>query len=247
MIKYFVNLLININIEVVSFTLGIFDKIYQKKIIKQFKKIFNSEIDSIFDVGSHRGEFINLILKNFTIKNIQAFEPSLINFNYLKNKIKKKNIFLNNYALGEKKEIKKFKQMKESSSSTFSEINVDTKYFKRKNFILNLGLDTEIFEEVSIKIDTGLNLLEEKKIISVDLLKIDTEGHEYFVIKGFGKEIHKIKVIFFEHHYDQMIVKKYTFSDIHKYLKNNGFEKHSKFKMPFRKSFEYIYVNRDYF
>jgi len=39
-----------------------------------------------------------------------------------------------------------------------------------------------------------------------------------------------------------MIKKNYTFSDINNFLKKNSFTKVFKAKMPFRKSFEYIYV-----
>ena len=240
-------LLINTNILLVSFMLSIFDKIYQRKIIRKLKELFNKKIDMVFDVGAHRGEFTNLILKNFSINNMELFEPNPKSFEYLKNKIKQEKIKVNKYALGEKEEEKKFKLMKESSSSTLSGINKNTKYFKRKNFILNLGLSSEIFEEIKIKTYDGLKIIKEKKIDKIDLLKIDTEGHEYFVLRGFKEDIAKIKVIFFEHHYDKMIIKNYTFSNIHSYLKSKNFTQNSKFKMPFRKSFEYIYVNKDYF
>ena len=245
--KKIINLLVGINITLVSFMLGFFDRIYQKKIIKRLKQILGGDIDTIFDVGAHKGEFTNLMLRNFSISHMQLFEPNLVNFNYLKNKFKQKKINLNNYALGEKEEEKKFKIMKETSSSTLSEINENTKYFKRKNFFLNFGLNSKIYKSVNIKIYNGSKILKQKKISSIDLLKIDTEGHEYFVLKGFEKEISKVRVIFFEHHYDQMIIKNYTFSDINRYLKDNNFEQYSKFKMPFRKSFEYIYKNNNYF
>ena len=45
----------------------------------------------------------------------------------------------------------------------------------------------------------------------------------------------------FEHHYDNMIKKDYTFRDINKLLIKNNFKKIYKLKMPFRKTFEYIY------
>ena len=41
-----------------------------------------------------------------------------------------------------------------------------------------------------------------------------------------------------------MILKNYFFSDIHKFLKENNFKKLYKSKMPFRKTFEYIYENK---
>lgn len=237
-------------LKITLFILSIFDKIYQKKIIKEFYKIFNKNINTVFDVGSHKGEFIKLILNNFNAEKIYSFEPSEKNYKILCQNIKNMNlgddkIYLNNFALGKTNENRKFKQMYESSSSTLSNINTNTKYFKRKNFLLNFGFQSKTFDEVIIKIKDGLSFLEEKKINQIDLLKIDTEGHEYFVIKGFGNSLSKIKVIFFEHHYDKMIMKEYTFSDIHNHLVLKGFVPHSKFKMPFRKSFEYIYINKN--
>ena len=74
-------------------------------------------------------------------------------------------------------------------------------------------------------------------------MKIDTEGYEFKVIKGLDENISKIKLIHLEHHFDDMLIKKYTLSDIHDYLIKNGFEKKFKVKMFFRKSFEYIYEN----
>ena len=74
------------------------------------------------------------------------------------------------------------------------------------------------------------------------MLKIDTEGYEFEVLKGLGDLISRVSVILFEHHYDNMIIKNYTFSDIHNLLKSNGFQRIFKIKMPFRKSFDYIYM-----
>ena len=84
-------------------------------------------------------------------------------------------------------------------------------------------------------------------ILEVDLIKIDTEGFEFNILKGLGNKIEKVKNIFFEHHFDDMIIKNYTISDINDYLKANNFIKIYKAKMPFRKSFEYIYQNKIFY
>jgi len=76
----------------------------------------------------------------------------------------------------------------------------------------------------------------------IDILKIDTEGYEFNILKGISKEdFKKIKLIYFEHHYDLMIEKGYKFSDINNLLKINNFTLKYKLRMKFRKSFEYIY------
>ena len=43
-----------------------------------------------------------------------------------------------------------------------------------------------------------------------------------------------------------MIKKGYKFGDIHSFLEENNFEQIFKSKMPFRKTFEYIYKNKCY-
>ena len=61
--------------------------------------------------------------------------------------------------------------------------------------------------------------LENNKIDKIDVLKIDTEGYEFEILQGLKNQIKVVDIIFFEHHYDDMINKSYTYSDIHNLLK----------------------------
>jgi len=73
--------------------LGVFDLLHQHKIFKFLKKNNLINFDVFFDIGAHKGESINLFLKNFNIKKIYSFESSPINFKILKGnlpKLKKK-------------------------------------------------------------------------------------------------------------------------------------------------------------
>ena len=87
------------------------------------------------------------------------------------------------------------------------------------------------------------SFIREKKIKMIDILKIDTEGFDFDVIIGIGEDLNIIKYIYFEHHYHDMFIKKYKFSEINRYLIDNNFRKVFKVKMMFRKTFEYIYSN----
>ena len=82
-----------------------------------------------------------------------------------------------------------------------------------------------------------------KNCATIDLIKIDTEGYEYEVLKGSVEMLKKTKLILFEHHYDNMIIKNYTFKQINNFLIQNSFKKVFRAKMPFRKTFDYIYEN----
>ena len=220
-----------------------FDFFYKRKILLGLKKLLGNDVKIIFDVGGHNGESILLFNKNFNLLKTYSFEPLENNFLKLKINTKKiaKKITYFNCALGEKKEIRIIKEMIETSSSTLNDINENSKYFKKKKFFLGVKENKKMFEEKKVSVDRADNIIKKFKVDKIDLLKIDTEGYELNVIKGFGENIDLVKVIIFEHHFDLMIKKNYNYSDINKYLANKGFHLKYKFKMPFRKTFEYIY------
>lgn len=226
--------------------LNFFDFIHKRKIINFFNKK-KIKLEYIIDVGAHHGETIDLFLKNFEPKKIYSFEASPDNFNILEKKIKKyeikirKSIQIENLALGKNNRIDKFNQTLESSSSTFNQLNIESSYFSKKKLFLGLKKNDKFFKEIDLKIVTLDSYFSREKLEKADLLKIDTEGFEFEILQGFKQNINKIEYILFEHHYDDMIKKNYKFSDINQFLKQNNFKLIFKVKMPFRKSFEYIY------
>ena len=85
--KIFLNLL--------TIVIGLIDYYNKILIIFFLKKKFKNQYLNIIDIGSHKGETINLFLKNFNIQKIFAFEPNIVLFNVLvkKNIIIKKSNF----------------------------------------------------------------------------------------------------------------------------------------------------------
>ena len=238
--------------KLVLLFLSLFDYFYQKKIIEFLKKNNLSEINLIFDVGAHKGESINLFLKNMKVKNIVSFEASPLNFKFLENnkknlekKFPNTKIIIENLALSSDGRVVSFKQFNESSSSTINNINQESRYFKRKFNLLNIQNKKNIYESFKLKTETLDNYMYQNNFNRISFLKIDTEGYEYEILIGLKKKIKSIDTIMFEHHYDNMIIKEYTFSDINYLLKKNDFYQVFKSRMPFRKSFEYIYRRND--
>tara|TARA_B110000495_G_scaffold23851_1_gene16869 strand:- start:1340 stop:2071 length:732 start_codon:yes stop_codon:yes gene_type:complete len=238
--------------KLVLLFLSFFDYFYQKKIIKFLKKNSLSEINLIFDVGAHKGESINLFLKNMKVKNIVSFEASPLNFKYLENnkknlekKFPNTKIIIENLALSSDGRVVTFNQFNESSSSTINNINQESRYFKRKFNLLNLRNKKKIYESFKLKTETLDNYIYQNNFNRISFLKIDTEGYEYEILIGLKKRIKSVDTIMFEHHYDNMIIKEYTFSDINYLLKKNDFYQVFKSRMPFRKSFEYIYRRKE--
>ena len=235
-----------------NFLFKIIDFFYQKKKYAFLKKKILKDINIFIDVGAHHGDTINEFLEIFTIKKIYAFEPSKENFTKLKIKVaeieksKSVKIEISPFGLGDKNYILPLNEIADGVSNTFNNLNVNSKYFRKKKFITTLfGIKKFIKNKVPTRIIRLKEFMEQEKIDKIDFMKIDTEGFEYNILLGLEENIKKVEFILFEHHYDNMIIKNYNFSDIHKLLSNNGFQKIFKTKMPFRKSFDYIYENKN--
>ena len=225
--------------------LDIFDYFTLEKIYEVLKKNLGKDLECLIDVGSHKGEYINKSVKEFNVKKIYGFEANPNTFKILgKNVEKLGNVIVKNFGIGyEKKKINLYENI-ESSSSSFNDLNKSSYYYKKKYFFLNFFGSKKITSPIPTDIIRLEDFLHEESLQKIDLLKIDTEGFEFNVLRGIGAKIDCINLIHLEHHFDDMIIKDYTLTDIHNYLKSKGFKKIFKIKMKFRKSFEYIYQNQ---
>ena len=127
---------------IVKIILLFFDKISQKKILLTLKKIFKKNIGTVIDIGAHRGETINFLIKNFKYNNIYAFEPNVESYNILKKEIRSFNkdndIYLINKGVGVKNEEKCLIESTDSASAKYCNLKSNSKYLKKRNFFLNI-------------------------------------------------------------------------------------------------------------
>ena len=231
------------------FFLNLIEYFYKKKINQILKKNLPKKINVFFDIGAHHGETTLEMLNNFSINDSYLFEPGIDNFKTLNKKISKNsnsNFRLFNFALGDKNKFAIINEVLESSSSTLNSIDTTTEYFKRKKKILNLFSNRVEIKKNKIEIRSFYEFIHKHNIRKIDFVKIDTEGYEYKILNNIEKYLKNVGVIQFEHHYDLMILKNYKFRQINDLLIRNNFKQNFKSRMRFRKSFEYIYINRDY-
>tara|TARA_Y100000992_G_scaffold54029_1_gene32395 strand:- start:529 stop:1239 length:711 start_codon:yes stop_codon:yes gene_type:complete len=216
--------------------------LHQPKILNALKNI-TKEINIYIDVGAHKGTYTDLIMKNFKTKKVLMFEPQDRIFNFLKNKYKdNKNITIFNKALSEKKETLQFNFNKHDLTSSLSTLDTNNSYLKLKAKLF--GTDTMGMIEKRIDIETTslYSIMEDISLEKVDLLKIDTEGHEFEVIKGIKDKIKNIKLILVEFHNDEIYVS-YNPTEIHDYLISQNFKLINNFKFPFTTWEDRLYIN----
>ena len=126
-------------IKIISIIVELIDHSNKKKIINFFKKYFTHGEIVVIDIGAHKGETIDLLLKNFNVKKIFAFEPNIKLFNSLikKEKYNDKKISFFNCGVGMNEEERELNILIDSASSTFNTMNLNSNYYKRKNKIVS--------------------------------------------------------------------------------------------------------------
>ncbi len=217
-----------------------------KKISKIIKNSSNSNNPIIFDVGSNVGESIELFLDLYENPTIYSFEPQKESFEILIDKYdKNEKIKLFKLAFGSKKEELNLKINIKSSTSTFSKINTNSKYFKLKSLILSNKKKNIFLNEEKAQVEKIDNFLVNQKIQYIDILKIDTEGFELEVIKGAEEALKKTKVIIIEFHLNDMYLD-YNPKKIEDLLHSNNFTLMKSLKFPFMQYEDRIYINKKF-
>ena len=218
--------------KLISLVLNFIDKHYHQKAIN--KKLVVLNLKTIIDIGAHKGEFLNNIISLKKKIKVYSFEPQSKIFKEFKNNFKnKKNIFIYNLAISNVCKNKRLNINIKTSTSTFSDYNENSYWKKTKDFLLAGINKSSIINSEIIKSITLDKFCKKKNIKNIDLLKIDTEGHEFEVLLG-AKNLLKndIKYILIEIHLSK-IYKNYNKNSIERILKNNNFFLIKKFKFPF--------------
>jgi FkbM family methyltransferase len=118
----------------------------------------------VFDVGANIGDYSGEILKINPAIVIYAFEPDPDSYE----KLKHLSLVANNIGLGEKEETKALYRASKSTHNSFYQFEAGA-------------------ASLFVKVSTIDNYCQKRGIRHIDFLKIDVEGHEFFVLKGAEK------------------------------------------------------------
>ena len=184
-----------------------------------FVKDYLATDNIVFDVGANVGYF-SMLFSRLVGKDgkVYAFEPASFPFRLLEqnrhiNKLDWLEIY--NLCLGEE--------------NCDIEINAGEPGLEVYNSlapIVHSSADTCLFEKETVKMIRGDELIAEKQISHIDLMKIDVEGAELLVLKGLGDSF-KSRVI------DTVVVELtqemsrqfgYSVKDVISYLENFGYD-----------------------
>jgi len=199
---------------------------HHKRIFMYLKKL---DIDKIIDIGAHKGEFLEKMLKIEKVNSFYAFEPQKDIFDYLKKKFSQNSkITLMNYAADKEVGNKKLQINKLSMTSSLAEVNEKSFYFKFKNFLTHSK--SNFVDEYEVQTNTIDNVFKNTNLKKT-LLKIDVEGFEMNVIKGSKIKLKEIPYIIIENQFGNHY-KNNNFNDIKYILLNYNFVVLKKFVFP---------------
>ena len=209
------------------------EKIFNPLTTFHHKRIFmhlrNLNIDKIVDIGAHKGEFLEKMLKIEKVNSFYAFEPQKDIFNYLNKRFSKNNkITLLNYAVDKEITNKKLQINKFSMTSSLAEVNEKSLYFKLKNFLTRSK--SNFVDEYEVQTNTIDNFFKNVNLEKT-LLKIDVEGYEMNVIKGSLMKLKEIPFIIIENQFGNHY-KNSNFKDIEDLLFKYNFIASKKFVFP---------------
>jgi len=210
--------------------LAIFLKFKACPSLENLNLISSLKFNNILDVGANIGQFSLLASFLYPNKKIIAFEPISICYEkFLRVFENNKNIHIYKLALGNVNKRQKFFITESNDSSSF---------FRPINY--------NYIEEFDVQIKRADSIID-KKLLKNSLLKIDVQGFEFEVLKGFSNSLKDLKYILVEISSITLYENQPLFDSINRYLMKKNFkcikvDNKTKFKNNLYQA-DYLYLN----
>tara|TARA_B100001778_G_scaffold331816_1_gene336930 strand:- start:294 stop:1094 length:801 start_codon:yes stop_codon:yes gene_type:complete len=169
------------------------------------------DVKNIIDIGAHKGVYSELLLKHYPNAEYYLFEPQTNLYENLIKKFNNKNFHIFNFGLSNESRKLDFFQTKKDDG-------LGSIYNRQTEYIDDAKKEFSLYSKVEVKRFEDLNLT-----FNADIVKIDVEGNEMNVLKGFGDKISNVKIIQFEFGRNQLD-SKFNFHDFYKFLSKNSFQ-----------------------
>lgn len=213
--------------------------IFDSRLKKYLKKLFRDQPLSLaFDIGANRGQTIELFLSINPQCTIHAFEPNPeLHAALLKKYAHLPNVHIHRLGVSDASGKKTFHENVFHATSTFEELDYDSKYLATKAKVLGVKPEEIIKKSYEVDIVTLSDFIINQHITQpIDLIKIDTEGHEYYCLKGLfnaAQPLPLIRHLQLEMHFDDMYKNPITLDQLSDLLSHNDFHETQSIKHGF--------------
>lgn len=202
--------------------------IFERRLHRLYRKVFHhNSISTVIDVGANKGQSIDFFLDLNPKAQIFALEPNPQLFSVLSLKYRNHtNVKLFNLGISNYSGKKLFFENVFDYTSSFESINEQSVYLKRKAQVLGVKPESIIAKQYPVLVITlGEFIKTHLPGKKIDVLKIDTEGHEYYCLEGLFNLTcqNPICYIQIENHNDDMYQNKIPYHVIKELLEGNNF------------------------
>ena len=141
--------------------------------IERLSKELKRPIEVVFDVGAHTGSTSDYFLQAYPKAKVFAFEPHGPSFNKLTSSVRNRNF--NSFKIALSDSIGEQSFFEYGIESTINSLVPNAVYATRFN---------KDAQEKSVRVDTIDHFCKDKNVRHISVLKIDTEGNDFNVLKG---------------------------------------------------------------
>lgn len=171
-------------------------------------RLASLNMDCVFDVGANVGDWSIGAFKKLKSKKIYAFEPIPHTYELLTKNIGNLEVFPHEMAL--------------SDFTGELELNFSVEKSYLSSSVSNAGNSS--FKKTFCQVQKGDIFCDIFKVEKIDFLKVDTEGNDYKVLKGFEETIKNKKIRLIQFEYGPFsIVSKDLLKDFYHFLHQYGY------------------------
>jgi FkbM family methyltransferase len=203
---------------------------FERDLLKFYRNEFKTPCATVIDVGANKGQSIEFFLKLNPECRILALEPNPTLYNLLVRKYAShRNIKIFNLGVSNHSGEKLFFENVFDYTSSFEDLNPQSVYLRRKAKILGVKPENIVSNQYPVNVTTLKEFISTNlPDTGIDVLKIDTEGHEYYCLEGLftGNDPVNLKYIQIENHNDDMYKNRVPYERIKDLLGKNNFTEH---------------------
>jgi FkbM family methyltransferase len=181
-------------------------------VLSDIRRLLRVRPPIIFDIGANVGQTVQIYKGLLPESEIHSFEPSPSTFEQLVHKVGyHQKLHLNNVAVGSSSGTNKLFENDHSDMSSFLELGT-----------AGWG---EIIKETEVKTVTLDQYCDENNVPYISLLKSDTQGYEFEVLKGCNELIrnNQIEMILIEMNFSELYKDQPRFDELYRFLIDRGF------------------------
>lgn len=175
--------------------------------------VAGKDLPLVFDVGANVGQSVRRFKEILPSAEIHSFEPSPSTYAQLARNVHRyTDVYVNNCGLG----------AEAGAGVLLENVHSDMTSFLRPGR-LAWG---HISQEISVPIATIDEYCADRRLGPINILKIDTQGFDFEVLKGAGEVLRggRIQMVYLEIIFSAMYENLPPYDEVFQFMRNNGFK-----------------------